>query len=323
LLRSPRAAFVLAKLSLLEVAAQLGSRSVAVALFAEPAWNWLKETQLPPGDQLRSAFAAVTSRTAPCHERALESLCLVDPTIDDLFDALQLAGYVPSSPSMREALSDRDRWAAHLAGKLVDRAAAVEISTSRRGEPPAPGVVITGVGLGQLWARRAQRLFDAPALNLDPSSIPGRSPQGVSPALIAAAHLLPYRISLDVVRGGAGFSWIEPALRLSSAFSVESVADLLTIDGSGRLGSTFGLLPTFRVRGASLGLGVQTAVPWNGDPVLTPGAIARLAFLQERMAITVGIRSLSAGRRDAVVALSLSDLNGLAYWLALWGATRK
>ena len=78
-----------------------------------------------------------------------------------------------------------------------------------------------------------------------------------------------------------------------------------------------------RIRGAALGVGVETSIAWNGDRVLTPGPLARLAFLQERLAITVGIRSLSSGHRDAVVALSLSDLNGLAYWLALWGANRN
>src|SRR5204863_256081 len=162
-------------------------------------------------------------------------------------------GYVPSSPSMREALSDRDRWTAHLAGRLVDRAAAVEIFSSERARRAPSDVVLTGVGLGQLWARRAQRLSGAPALDLDPSTIPARSPEGAHPALLAAAHLLPYRVSLDVVRGGTAFSWIEPALRVTSWFSVESVADLLAIEGSGRVTSIFGLIPTLRARGVSLG----------------------------------------------------------------------
>ena len=75
--------------------------------------------------------------------------------------------------------------------------------------------------------------------------------------------------------------------------------------------------------GVSLGVGAQSVCPWNGDGVVTPGVIGRIGLLQERLAITFGIRSLSFGHRDAVVALSVSDLNGLAYWLALWGAARK
>ncbi|TMD62642.1 MAG: hypothetical protein E6I84_16930 [Chloroflexi bacterium] len=302
--QSARVAYVIAKLSRLEVTAQLGSRSAATKLLAEPAWNWLGEPQLPLGDQLGPAFAAVTSRTAPCHETATESLCLLDPTIDELLEALQRAEYVPSSPSMRDALSDRDRWTAHLAQRPSD-------------------IILTGVGLGQLWARRAERLSGAPELDLDPSTIPARTPDGTSPASLVAAHLLPYRISLDVVQGGAAFSWIEPALRVSSWFSVESVADLLAIEGSGRVASTLGLIPTFRVRGVALGAGAQSVFPWNGDPVLMPGVIGRIGLLQERLAITFGIRSLSTGHQEALVALSVSDLNGLAYWLALWSAGRK
>jgi hypothetical protein len=48
--------------------------------------------------------------------------------------------------------------------------------------------------------------------------------------------------------------------------------------------------------------------------------VGRLAWLQERLAVSAGIRSLSPGRREGFVMLSVSDLNGLAYWLAFWGA---
>ncbi|HWE24727.1 MAG TPA: hypothetical protein VG496_12395, partial [Myxococcales bacterium] len=321
--RSPRAAFVIARLSRLEVTAQVGNRAAAAQLLAEPAWSWLGEPQLPQGDQVASALAAVTSFTAPCRQGATESLCLVDPTIDELLDALQRTGYVPSSPSMREALSDRDRWIAHVAERLGDRAAAVELASSRRGARAPSNVVLTGVGLGQLWARRTERLSGSPDLDLDPSTIPAKTPDGTGSAWLVAAHVVPYRISLDVVRGGAAFSWIEPALRLSSRFSVDSVMDLLAIEGSGRLTSNLGLIPTFRATGAALGVGAQAIIPWNGDSVLAPGLIARLAVMQERLAITAGVRSLSSGHQDAVVALSVSDLNGLAYWLGLWNAARK
>ena len=141
--------------------------------------------------------------------------------------------------------------------------------------------------------------------------------------MLVAAHVVPYRVSLDVVRGGAGFSWIEPALRVSSALSFDTIADLLTIEGSGRLASTFGVIPTLRVRGLAFGAGAQSVIPWNGDSVLMPGVIGRIAVLQERLAITFGIRSLSSGHQEATVSLSVSDLNGLAYWLALWGVARK
>jgi hypothetical protein len=80
---------------------------------------------------------------------------------------------------------------------------------------------------------------------------------------------------------------------------------------------------TVRVRGVALGAGTEAVIPWNGDPVLPPGVIGRIGLLQERLAVTFGIRSVASGHQDAVVALSVSDLNGLAYWLALWSTSRK
>jgi len=51
--------------------------------------------------------------------------------------------------------------------------------------------------------------------------------------------------------------------------------------------------------------------------------LGRLALLQERIALAGGIRSTAAGKREAFVALSIGDLNGLAYWLTPWGARQK
>jgi hypothetical protein len=303
----------------------VGSSEMAAWLLAEPAWSWLGEPQLPAGDQLGPALEAVTSRTAPCRAGAAEALCLQDPSIDELLDALDRSGYVPSSNSMRDALSDRGRWAASLAEKLADRLSAVEIPPGPGGRAPSD-VLVTGLGLSQLWARRAHRLSSAPAFDVDPSSIPATSPKGGSTALLVAAHAIPYRVSLDVVRGGAAFSWIEPALRVTPWFSIQSIADLLSVEGSGRLASVLGLLPTFRLRqlgGTAIGVGFETVFPWNGDPVLAPGIVGRISLLQERMALSFGVRSLTAGHQDALVALSVSDLNGVAYWLALWATGRK
>ena len=61
LLRSARAAFVIARLARLEVTANLGSRSSAARMLAEPSWSWLGDPQLPPEDQLGRALTAVTA----------------------------------------------------------------------------------------------------------------------------------------------------------------------------------------------------------------------------------------------------------------------
>jgi hypothetical protein len=292
-------------------------------MLAEPSWSWLGDPQLAPDDQLGRALTAVTSRTAPCRAGAEEPLCLSDLTFEELLDGLQLAGYVAQSRSMREAISDRDRWTARLAAKLVDRAAAVELSLSERAHRAPSDTFLAGLRLGELWARRAHGLWSAPRLDPDPSTIPERTPGGAHPGLRLAAHVLPYRVSLDVARGGAAFSWAEPSLRLLPSFSIDSIADVLAIDGSGRLSSTVGLLPTTRFRGVALGAGAQTTIPWNGERVLAPGVLARVAWLQERLALTGGVRSMESGKRQFFATVSVGDLNGLAYWLALWGAIRN
>ncbi len=101
---------------------------------------------------------------------------------------------------------------------------------------------------------------------------------------------------------------------------METIADAVDIEGSGHLSSTIGLLPTIRLGDLAIAAGSQWNIPWNGDAVHAPGAAVRIAWLQERLAVTAGIRSLSPGRQEGLVTLSVSDLNGLVYWLALWAA---
>jgi len=318
--RSVRAIFVVATLARLEVAASLGSREAATRLLREPAWSWLGDPQLPEGDQLGRALAALTMRKLPCTVGATDALCLADPTFDEFLDGLHQWKYEPKDASLREALSDRELWIAHFAGKLVDRAAAAQLDSAERLHRPVPDVLLTGVRLGQLWARRARSLSTAPAIDLDPSTIPAPAQAGRQRGSAIAARLVPYRVSLDVLHGGIALSWLEPALRLSRSFSISTIADAVDFEGSGRISSTIGLLPTVRIGDISIGTGSSWNFRWNGDPPRAPGLVGRLAWLQERLAVSAGIRSLSPGRREGFVMLSVSDLNGLAYWLAFWGA---
>jgi len=318
--RSLRSTFVIATLARLEVAANLGSRRAAIRLLREPAWSWLGDPRLPESDQLGRALAALTMRKLPCGAGAKEALCLADPTFDEFLDGLRLWEYQPRDPSLREALSDHDLWIAHLTAKLVDRAGAVELDSAERLHRPVPEVLFTGVRLGQLWARRARSLSQAPASDLDPSTIPPPSQAGTQRGFTFVAHLVPYRVSLDVLHGGIALCWFEPALRLSRWFAIETIADALDVDGSGGIGSTIGLLPTLRIGDVTLGAGSSWNLRWDGDPVKAPGLSGRISWLQERLAVSGGIRSLSSGRREGFVMLSVSDLNGLAYWLAFWGA---
>jgi predicted acylesterase/phospholipase RssA len=301
--RSQRASYVIARLSQLELAVLLGSRASTAKLAAEPSWAWLGEPPLPPADPIAAALSALTSRPVPCRPGAAESLCLAEMSFEDFLDALKASSYPPQSPSMREALDNRDHWRAGLMSTLMDRAAAAESRTGRK----VPDTIATGMGLGQLWTRRAWSLSSDFRFEADPSTIPG----------VSVAHLLPYRVALDVTHGGIAFSWLEPELRFNTRFALQSIVDVLAIDGAGQLSSHLGALATVRALDISLGAGLQATIPWNGDPILPPGPALRLGWLQDRLAVTGSLRSSAEGHRQASITLSVADLNGLVYWLAL------
>ena len=311
--RSPRAAFVIARLSRIELATLLRSRNAAARLMDEPAWSWLREPALAAGDPVRSALVALTSTTVACEPGAAEQLCLGEQGFDEFLESLRQAGYPAQSGPMRDALDDPERWQADMVATLMDRAAAAELRTQT-----PPDSLVAGVGLGELWSRRA-RVLSTSGFELDPSTIPGAAPR-TFPAV--AAHLLPYRISLDVARGGAAFSWLEPELRIGTHFALQSMPDLIAIDDGARFSTRLGGLAAARFSGLSFGIGAQTTLPWNGDRVLPPGPVMRLGWLQDRIALTARLSSMEEGHRQASLVLSVADLNGLAYWLALWAAGR-
>jgi hypothetical protein len=224
---------------------------------------------------------------------------------------------------MQKALDDRARFTSRLVGQLLDRSATVELYQAARDGRAPSDLFLLGTGLGELWSRRAQALSGSARLEVDPSSIPLQPLPGGSIAFPWLAHLLPYRVSLDVARGGIGFSWLEPALRITPWLSVDSIADLLEVDSAGKLSSSLGPLPTVRLGDVALSAGARWSIAWSGAPVAAPGILGRLALLQERLAISGGIRSVSAGQRTAFITLSVSDLNGIAYWLTPWGKRPK
>src|SRR3989440_8310065 len=241
--RSARATFVIARLRKLQLAASLGSRSAAERLLREASWAWLGDPKLPPGDQIGPALAAVTSRTAPCRAGDAESLCLTDLTFDELLEALRRAGYKAESVAMRDALADSERWAAGTAATLLDRTAVMEMHSSSYSPDALSDTFLAGLGPGELWSRRGHGFSGGPAFLLDPSTIPAQSSPGAGPVLLAAAHLLPYRVSLDVARGGGAFFWLPATLRLLPSLSIDSIPNVLDVDGTGRGSRTLRPIP--------------------------------------------------------------------------------
>lgn len=321
---SPQARHVVATLAGLELSAWLRSGNSAAFLRTEPSWRWLDELYLPlPGDPVAATLAALTARRVGCRPGDAEQLCPAELRFDEFVQALSDQGYRPRSPGMALALRDPDLFWADALQKLAARALAVERQSGSAGDPLGSAVT-AGLSGAELLARRAAERGPAPRLQLDPSTIPSRALEGQSGWRLVLAHLVPYRLSLDLAHGGFGLAWLEPVLRvrpwLSLATSLEPVEYAVE---SNRWSSSAGLLAVGHVGPASLGLGPRAFLPWSGGAAV--GLEARAAFLQERLSLSVGVRDLrrtSLAARSFVVTLSVADLNGMAWWLTPLGDVR-
>lgn len=271
---------------------------------------------------MQVALSVLLARKRPCGDADTEALCAAELTFDEFLDGLDAAGYQPHDLAMRLALADRQRWLASIARKALDRTMVIELDPSRRGDMAQKEQVLFALGAGELWTRGGEARAASVRLVLDPSTVPERPAGGGRWLPIFAAHLVPYRLALDVAQGGVAASWFEPALRIGSSFSLLSTAQLIDAQLSiGRFSSTFGVRPTLHLGGISAGLGPRLAVHWTGPDRFDLGAEAALLVLQDRIGLSVGVRELSVSRGTAgsvFVALTLSDLNGAVYWLTPW-----
>ncbi|MBS2023955.1 MAG: hypothetical protein JST92_16240, partial [Deltaproteobacteria bacterium] len=316
--RSPRASFVVARLSRLELVAAVGPDE-AQALLDAPEWRWL--AAIPdtlPGDAVSATLETLASKPGPC-AAGTSTHCLVDPTFDELLTGLATRGYVADSPSFASALTDRAAWLSSLTGKVADRSSAIELENARRKRSQPTGGLLLGLGASEMWSRRAISLRTSPRFEIDPSSVPNEPLPQATRSGIVLAHLLPYRVSLDVARGGLALSWFEPAVRITPWLALESQLDVLDFDAkNSAMSSTFGLLPTFTTGGLALSAGLRSSFLWDTAAFTRIGVVGRLALLQERLAFTAGVRSLAGPDKEFFVTLSIADLNGIAYWLTPW-----
>jgi hypothetical protein len=128
-------------------------------------------------------------------------------------------------------------------------------------------------------------------------------------------------MALDVAKGGLALSWIEPVLRLGPRFSVLSTLQLVDIEfGEKRTSSTFGIRPAVHLGGLTLNVGPRFAVHWSGGTDW--GVEAGVSVLQDRLGFSVGFREINGGLHQLMLTLSVSDVNGMVYWLTPW-ADRK
>jgi predicted acylesterase/phospholipase RssA len=296
-----------------QLAVSLGSESKAEALFKDASWSWLVETaKTHPRDDLETALNVLMSKRVPCEPGQADKLCVADLEFRELIQGLRASGFKPTDHSLSVAFEDPDRWMTTFSRRLVDRG----IASAGSGAVKGTEVVLFGMRAGELVLRR-QDQQSLPGFTLDVSSVPlGPVRPDRSALAVTLAHVVPYRLGVEVIDGGLTFSWLEPSFHFGEIFSLQSKLDLVDLHGW-RGASTVGLLPTVSLSTLAFSAGPRWTIPWTRDPV-GPGFEMRLSVLQERLAIGTGMRSFSRGERDWFLTLSVSDLNGLAYWLSPW-----
>lgn len=321
---SPYASQVVARLAELELAAWLGRSTRAQLLRQDPSWSWLDELAprpAPAGDPVLATLDALTARRVPCRPGDAEALCPAQLGFGELLDALSARGYRAGSEGLRLAMRDQDAWWADTLDRLAGRALAVERTAVGADPGPLSGAMITAFGAAELLSRRAAERGPTPRLVLDPSTLPATAPAGQAAWRPLAARLVPYRLSLDVSRGGFGLAWLEPEVHLRRWLSIATTLEPVAYRaGHDTWSSAAGAVVLGRARGFSFGAGPRWWADWDGPSGL--GIEARLAAVQDRFAVIVGAREPGArsGPEGWFVALSVADLNGLAYWLSPLGA---
>jgi hypothetical protein len=171
-----------------------------------------------------------------------------------------------------------------------------------------------GIGAGETVSRAGERRGEVLFL-VDPSTIPLYPLADGSYVPIVLAHLVPYRVALDVVGGSVALSWLEPRLQLGRWFSVDSTLQLIDIQfSSGVVSSTLGARGVLHLGQVGIGSGPRWSLGWGGGSHF--GVEFDLLVLQDRIGVSFGFRNVSGGSwKTPFVALTIADLNGMLYWL--------
>ncbi len=320
ILASPKAGPVVRALARRELAAYLGSSAEAERMATTPEWSWLgAPPDLRAHGAMGIALAVLLEPAVPCTVSVQEALCPKYLTFEEFLERLRVAGYRPESKAMEAALAGQGRWLSQTVRRALDRAATVEIaqaaSESASTESASTRKLMNAVlGGGETASRAAERAGDV-SFQLDPSTIPLHPLADGSYAPIVLAHLVPYRVALDVVGGSIALSWLEPRLQLGRWFSVESTLQVIDIQfSSGVVSSTLGARGVLHLGPVGIGSGPRWSLAWGGGSQF--GVEFDLTLLQDRVGVSFGFRDLSGGNWNTpFVALTIADLNGMLYWL--------
>jgi hypothetical protein len=323
---STKARQVLGALALAELSVALGDEASAQRLSTQTEWGWVRDyAQVVPGDSLQVVLGALLSQRVPCTQDAKQALCIADLEFDQFLAALRTRGYRPEQANMQLLINEPNRWLNNTLKKAADRSATIELS---RSNPPSSieRSVLLALGASELWTRRALKNSGSPRLVIDPSSLPDEAKPPGRSWIASAFHLLPYRVSLDVSRGGVALAWLEPQLLLRQWLSLVSLVEPIDYESRfSRLSSTIGMLPTAHFAGISFGAGPRLSFHWNQGKGVDLGLQTQLSFLQDRFSLGLGVRQLSGAHvsQQWFVLLSVSDFNGTIYWLGPWSSGQK
>jgi hypothetical protein len=315
---SSKASTVVQTLARKELAAALGSSLAAQRVAAQAEWRWLAPTppELKSIGNVGKVLAVLLSNPIACEPGATERLCFGELSFDAFMTELVAEGYVGESENMRTALDSRRRWFTGTLKRAVDRAATVEIQQPSGMDTGTEGMVNLGIGATELLTR-SQTYETGVRFVLDPSSIPTTPLANGSYLPIVLAHLVPYRVALDVVGGGLALSWIEPELWLAKWFSLDTTLQLVDIQFSPAVtATTLGLRAVGHVGAFGIAAGPRWSLYWSGSDASNFGVEFDLTFLQDRFGLSFGFRNITpAGWYSPFVALTIADLNGALYWL--------
>ena len=325
ILASPKAGPVVLALARRELSAWMGSSSAADRLASTPEWSWLgpKPPDLRKLGSMGIALAVLLEPATPCTPSAKEALCVGELDLQQFLGRLEAAGYKPESKAMEAALADQGRWLSQTVQRALDRAGTIEIAQDSSQSSSTQKAVNVIIGGGETVTRYAERegkiLFQ-----VDPSTIPLQPLADGSYLPIVLAHLVPYRVALDVVGGSIALSWLEPRLQLGRWFSVDSTLQLIDIQfSSGVVSSTLGVRGVLHLGPVGIGSGPRWSLAWGGGSEF--GVEFDVLILQDRLGVSFGFRNLTGGNWNTpFVALTVADLNGMLYWLipAAWRSGR-
>jgi hypothetical protein len=311
--RSNTAGYVVRRLARAELEASLGETAVE-RLLGDEAWAWVTAPARAPLDPAVVTVAEVLlSARVECGLDAPSS-CIRELSFDAFISALRARRYQPHDQEMQALVDDPDAWTRRTLRRLVGRSHERE-----RASPASPQLapaILAAHRVGEMWLRGPAGVGPFPRLVLDPSTIPASAQIPSLDRRRVVAHLVPYRLDLDVARGGLSVSWLDPALWLGPRASLSAeIAPISYEAAHGRVSSSVALVPKLHVAGFAIGAGPLVSVEWR-DGETRAGALLRVGAFQQRLSLAVGTDSFSSDEDQSLfVTIGVSDLNGAFFWL--------